>query len=140
MTGCGARKPGNSREGFSASLLAEIAALLEQLAGTGVGGAIDLRSLPMDTEERAGLEMFLGQGEVDAKLSTAGSSEVRETKYPGVWWVRHHGVDGRITSELIEVTLVPEILKTHRDDLPGGLQRLCEDMDRQFEFQSGENE
>lgn len=141
MTACGNPAKPCAEESFAESLIREIEHLLGVLADTGEGGAIDLRSLPMTDEDRAGLEVFLGQGEVDARLTTAGGSEVRETKYPGVWWICHRGADGRISSEIIEITLIPEILKTHMDDLPGGLKRLKEDIkSRQFEFQSGENE
>ncbi len=141
MTQCGNPAAIGPEESFTDSLISEIEHLLNQLANRGESGAIDLRSLPMSTEDRAELEAFLGEGEVEARLTTAGGSEVRETKYPGVWWIRHQGADGRTSSEIIEITLMPEIMKTHVDDLPGGLNRLREDSEsRQFEFQSGENE
>lgn len=141
MTLCDTRPSRSAEESFTNSLITEISTLLSRLAETGEAGAVDLHSLPLSQNDRAELEAFLGQGEVNAKLSIAGTSEVRETKYPGVWWICHRGADDRITNEVIEITLVPEILKTHRDDLPIGLQRLGEDIDsRQFDFQSGENE
>ena len=141
MTQCGAPAAAGPEESFAESLILEIAHLLDRLAGSGASGAIDLRSLPMSEADRAELEDFLGRGEVEATLSTAGGSDVRETGYPGVWWICHRGSDGRISSETIEITLIPEILKAHMDDLPIGLKRLREDIEnRQFEFQSGENE
>lgn len=141
MTGCEAALAGGPEQSFTASLLGEIAHLLGQLAASGTGGAIDLRSLPLQAADREALERALGRGEVEARLTTAGGSEVFETTYPGVWWVRHRGADGRISSETIEVTLIPEILKTHADDLAGARGRLAEAIEnRLFEFQAGEVE
>ena len=39
--------------------------------------------------DRDQLEQLLGRGEVQARLEIAGPSEIWETAYAGVWWVRH---------------------------------------------------
>ena len=69
--------------------------MLEALAESGQAGSIDLRSLPLSDADRAQLEELLGRGEVQAKLDLAGASEVWETTYPGVWWIRHKGAGGQ---------------------------------------------
>lgn len=103
--------------GLHQPVLREIADLLEHYSQTGKAGAIDLRSMPMSDDDRAELENALGRGEVAAQLNLAGQSEVWETRFAGVWWVRHKGNDGRIAAEIIEVTNMPAILKSDPADM-----------------------
>ncbi|MBX5454933.1 MAG: hydrogenase expression/formation protein [Acidobacteriia bacterium] len=122
-----ARSPaGSLRTGVAQAVLSEIALLLENLAATGQAGAIDLRSLPLTEADRAELEEHLGRGEVEARLAVVGASEVWETAYAGVWWIRHLGAEGEIASETIAVTRVPEILMTHPADVEAAAARLQE--------------
>jgi hydrogenase-1 operon protein HyaF len=114
------------KTGMAQSLLQEIADRLSDLAKTGETSAIDLRSLPMTPADRDELEERLGRGDVEATLDVAGKSEVRETHYPGVWWVRHFGTGDAVASERIEITAVPEILVTHAADIAAGSKRLRE--------------
>ena len=116
------------RTGMADSLMQEIARLLAALAQTGEPSAIDLRSLPMTATDRAELEERLGQGDIAAALVVAGRSEVWETRYSGVWWVRHFGADEKIAAERIEITQVPEILLTHADDIAAASARLHADL------------
>lgn len=106
------------------ALLREIEALLAELAARGQTGRIDLRSLPLCPGDDTRLAAALGAGEVDAVVQAAGDTRVRETGVAGVWWVTHANADGETVAEFIEVTPVPEILKTHPDDVRAGLQRL----------------
>ncbi|MBL8566647.1 MAG: hypothetical protein JNM89_13095 [Hyphomicrobiaceae bacterium] len=112
--------------GMAGAVLNEIAELLEHFAKTGEETIVDLRGLPMTDADRAALEDALGQGEVTAVVDVAGPSEVWETSYAGVWWVRHRGADERITSEEIVVTRVPAILLSHSDDVRASASRLRE--------------
>jgi hydrogenase-1 operon protein HyaF len=105
-------------------VLREIHARLESFAATGQTGAIDLAGMPLTRADREALEAFLGRGEVSATLDVAGRSEIWETAYSGVWWVRHWGGDA-VASELIEFTAIPEILKTDRTDAAGAVKRLA---------------
>ena len=114
--------------GLAEAVLCEIAALLARFAGTGEAGAIDLRGLPMTEADRARLESRLGHGEVRAEVVVAGRSEVWETSYAGVWWVRHRGADDRVAAEEIVVTRVPDILATHEDDVRAASMRLANDL------------
>ena len=95
----------------------EIAELLAGVAAGGEGGAIDLRSLPMSPDEVSELEAMLGQGEVQATLSLAGPSEIRETGHAGVWWVKHFDSTGAPQSEQIVVARIPDILCADPGDM-----------------------
>jgi hydrogenase-1 operon protein HyaF len=105
-------------------ILREIESLLVRLVEAGESGSIDLRSLPMSDAEREELHAQLGEGEVVATVEAMGASEVRETALAGVWWVTHRGADGAVVAEFIEVTSVPEILKTHPADVRAALGQV----------------
>jgi hydrogenase-1 operon protein HyaF len=115
--------------GMALSVLAEIGRMLETLTESGQADSIDLRSLPLSDVDRAQLEEVLGRGEVQAKLDIAGESEVWETTYPGVWWIRHCGADRKIASEEISVCAIPEILITHPVDIKAAAGRLREELE-----------
>ena len=115
--------------GMALSVLAEIGRMLEALSESGQAGAIDLRSLPLSDVDRAQLEEVLGRGEVRAELELAGNSEVWETTYPGVWWIRHRGAGDKIATEEISVCTIPEILMTHPVDIKAAAGRLREELE-----------
>jgi hydrogenase-1 operon protein HyaF len=108
-------------------ILREIESLLARLVARGESGSIDLRSLPLSEAEREELRARLGEGEVRASVQAAGESEICETGVHAVWWVTHRNTDGVMAAEFIEVTPVPEILKTHPADMRAALARLGED-------------
>ncbi len=112
------------RTGLAQSLMQEIAQLLDAYSERGEESAIDLRSLPMTPADRTELEERLGRGDVAAMLDVAGVSEIWETAYPGVWWVRHLGADDKIAAERIEIAAVPEILLAQTDDIAAAAARL----------------
>jgi hydrogenase-1 operon protein HyaF len=115
--------------GMAYSILAEIGQLLTALSERGEAGAIDLRSLPMTDADRGQLEEILGRGEVRAKLDLADASEIWETSYNGVWWIRHKGAGDKIATEEIAVTPVPEILMAHPADIAAASRRIRQDLD-----------
>jgi hydrogenase-1 operon protein HyaF len=115
--------------GMAHALLPEIAESLARLARSGEPGSIDLRSLPLSDGDRSALAQRLGRGEVVAHLEVAGSTEIWETSYPGVWWVRHLGMDGKVACEQIEICPIPEILITHSTDIQAAAARLRDDLD-----------
>jgi len=117
--------------GMARSVLAEIGQRLNELSETGRSTVISLRGLPMTRTDRAQLEESLGRGEVFASLELAGASEVWETRYPGVWWIRHRGAGGQIVCEEIAVTPIPDILKTHPEDIRMAAVRLSDELARQ---------
>lgn len=115
--------------GMALSVLTETLQMLEALAGSGETGSIDLRSLPLSDADRAELEEVLGRGEVQAQMDLAGESEVWETSYPGVWWIRHKGAGGKIATEVISVCRIPEILMTHPVDIEAAAARLKQELE-----------
>ena len=106
------------------ALLAEIAARLEKLDDHGETGMIDLNSLPLAPGEYEQLRQTLGQGEVTARIEAIGPSEIIETRYPGVWWVTHYNVEGDIVADMLEITAIPEIIKSRPEDIRAGLELL----------------
>ena len=106
------------------ALLAEIAARLEKLEDDGETGMIDLNSLPLAPGEYEQLRQALGQGEVSARIEAIGASEIIETRYPGVWWVTHYNVEGDIVADTLEITAIPEIIKSQPEDIRTGLEFL----------------
>ena len=106
-------------------LLNEIRHALERLLATGESSAIDLRSIPLAPGEEEQIEAALGAGEIRAELDAMGPSEIRETGYPGVWLVTHYNVDRQLMGKFIEITRVPDLLKSQDADIADGLQRLA---------------
>ncbi len=106
------------------ALLAEIAARLERLAGEGVASSVDINRLPFAPGEYEQLRSLLGTGEVSARIEALGPSEVVETRFPGVWWVTHYNVEGDIIADTLEITMLPEILKSQPADVQAGLALL----------------
>lgn len=110
--------------GNAPPVLKEITALLEQLNKTGEGGCIDLASLPFSSADRKWLIDALGEGPVKININAGGPTTIVETASPGVWWVVHHNEQNTQTGEFIEVSLVPEIVPSHPDDVYSGIKKL----------------
>ena len=106
-------------------LLNEIRHALEKLLATGESSAIDLRSIPLAPGEEDQIVEALGEGELSAELDAMGPSEIRETGYPGVWLVTHYNADRQLMGRFIEITRVPDLLKSQDADIAQGLQRLA---------------
>ena len=110
--------------GNTDAILHEILALLEAFVATGQTGAIDLHSLPLTVADYEVLRTTLGDGEVHAHINVIGKTEVRETLYPGVWWLTYYNMEEDIVADLLEVTTIPEILKSPAEDVREGLACL----------------
>lgn len=115
------------------ALLAEIAAQLERLVRDGQAGSIDLNSMPFAPGEYSELRLLLGEGDVAAHLEAIGPSEVVETRYPGVWWVTHYNVEGDIIADSIEITHIPEILRSQPADIEEGLASLHAELEKKVQ-------
>jgi hydrogenase-1 operon protein HyaF len=122
----GAGGSGGGLGGGVTAILSELVSLLERLATGQHCAAIDLRSLPMSAQDRVELRRALGEGEVQATLNAEGISNIRETQVPGVWWVEHHDRQGELMAELIEVTLMPQILMSALEEIAAGACALRE--------------
>jgi hydrogenase-1 operon protein HyaF len=106
------------------ALMHEIAGLLEAWIRDGEGAAIDLRSLPLSLGDHEELEAALGVGAVTASVDAIGVSDVRESRYAGVWRVTHRNEAGQVVGDLIEVCEAPAILRAPPEDAAEGLTRL----------------
>jgi hydrogenase-1 operon protein HyaF len=107
-------------------LLFELAGLLEAWLQKGEAASIDLRSLPLTRGDYEELTAALGEGVVSASVDAIGASEVRESRYPGVWRVTHRNEAGEVVADLIEVCEAPEIIRAPAEDAADGLIRLRE--------------
>ena len=110
--------------GMATALLNELKDHLRRLAEAGESNSVDLLSLPMTEADINELADHLGVGEVKATINSIGSSSIRETAYRGIWWITHYGDDGKVLSELIEITQVPEILVTHMDEIRHSVEAM----------------
>jgi len=118
----------------TSALLQEILNMLDALCRQGESNSIDIRSLPLSPAEYEFLEVFFGEGEVSARINALGLSEIRETRFPGIWWIRHLNAQDELIAELIEVTTLPEMLKTQMPDLyqsNDALRRYIEELQTQ---------
>jgi len=99
------------------SILIEIQHGLKQFHQNGHKRIIDLGSIPMPSYERNKLLQLLGQGEVSIALSSLGESEIYETQLSAVWVIKHRDEQGDISAMLVEITRIPEIVLSQKDDI-----------------------
>ena len=107
-------------------ILNEIVHALDRLIDSDEATTIDLAGLPFAPGEIDALEASLGSGEVSAQLDALGTSIIRETLYPGVWWIEHRNVYDEVVGRYLEVTRMPEILSSQVADICAGRARLSE--------------
>ncbi len=107
-------------------ILNEILHALDRLIDNDEATTIDLAGLPFAPGEIDALEASLGSGEVAAQLDALGTSIIRETLYPGVWWIEHRNVYDEVVGRYLEVTRMPEILSSQVVDICAGRARLGE--------------
>jgi len=110
-------------------ILHEIRHALRNFLETGESSIIDLRSIPLAPNEEETIIDTLGRGEVHARLNALGPSEIYETQYAGVWLVTHYNETNNIVSRFIEITELPDILKSQHEDMSYALQRLAEELE-----------
>lgn len=115
--------------GNAAPLLHEIKHALTRLLDDGSESIIDLGAIPFAPGDERVLDNVLGVGEVQAILTIMGESHVRETTVPGVWRVDHLDENAEFQSRFIEITFLPKILKSQREDVERGVETLSERLD-----------
>ena len=109
-------------------ILHEIRHALEKLLNSGESSMIDLRSIPLAPGEEETIINTLGRGEVNARLDLLGPSEVYETQFAGVWLVTHYNENDSIVSRFIEVTEMPDVLKSQPEDVAHSLDELVTEL------------
>ena len=105
-------------------ILHEIRHALEKLSISGETSIIDLRCIPLAPGEEETIIDTLGHGEVHARLDVLGPSEIYETQFSGVWLVTHYNEADNIVSRFIEVTELPDVLKSQREDIIHALKEF----------------
>jgi hydrogenase-1 operon protein HyaF len=105
-------------------LLHEIRHALKRLTNGEEGTTIDLKSLPLAPGEEERIEATLGTGEVRAEVDALGPTLIQETSYPGVWLTTHKNADDAVVARFIEVTYIPELLRSQPEDIDAGIDRL----------------
>ena len=115
---------GNELTRNVAPLLHEVRHALAKLVDSGECSIIDLRSIPLAPGEEETIIETLGHGEVHARLEALGPSEIYETRFAGVWLVTHFNEDGSIVSRFIEVTEIPGVLESQREDIALAISAL----------------
>jgi len=116
--------PGSVATGNVGPLLHEVRHALQELLTSGVETVIDLRAIPLGPGEEERIAQTLGRGEVQVRLSVLGTSEIFETRYPGVWMSMHRNQDGAVIGRYIEVCMVPPLVRSQQEDIQVGLQAL----------------
>ena len=111
-------------------LLHEIRHALQDLADNGKTAIIDLRSIPLAPGEEEKIVATLGNGEVQAQIDALGPSEIYETRYPGVWLVTHYNEAEDVIGRFIEITDMPEILRSQADEIRQSCVSLTEYLER----------
>jgi len=118
------RVESNLSTGNVLPLLYEIRHAIEWLIETGEETVIDLRSIPLAPGEEEQIEKALGHGEVSVQMDALGPSRIVETAIPGAWLVSHLNSEDEIMGRVIEVTIIPSILKSQIPDMREGLKQL----------------
>lgn len=105
-------------------ILNEIKHGLDRLLEGGHATIIDLQRMPFYVHDERYLRDVLGEGEVSATINTLGKSTVRESGVAGVWWITHYDEAGFVLGKYIEVTIVPQVLRSQQQDIRRGLRKL----------------
>jgi hydrogenase-1 operon protein HyaF len=112
-------------------LLHEIRHALAALLESGKTSIIDLRSIPLAPGEEEAIIEALGKGEINARLEALGPSDIYETRFAGVWLISHYNEDRMVVSRFIEITELPAILGSQREDMATALETLNEELQKQ---------
>ena len=115
-----------THHGNALPILHEILHALQTLIEEHESTTIDLLAIPFAPGDEEQLLEMLGRGEIEVRLNSLGTSEIWESRYQGVWVIEHkNALDERIALQ-IEVTQVPEILKSHTSDISDSISRLSD--------------
>ena len=109
-------------------LLKEIQHALQKLLEQNQSTCIDLNSLPFSPDDEQALRGQLGQGEIKAELNSLGVSHIWETQISGVWWVEHFNAENQKTNQYLEITWIPDILKSQQEDVKDSLAQLMNEI------------
>ena len=106
------------------AILSELQTKLKALIDQGDTDSIDLRTLPMFPGDYEQLKETLGYGEINVSIDAMGPTEIYETAVPGIWWITHYNSNDENIAEYIEITALPEMLKTDPQEIEQGRSKL----------------
>jgi len=106
------------------AILNELHFKLKALIEQDQNDSIDLRTLPLFPGDYELLKETLGYGEVHVTIEAMGPTEIYETAIPGIWWVTHYNSQDENVAEYIEITPLPELIKTSQQDIKQAEQQL----------------
>ncbi|MGD9387744.1 MAG: hydrogenase expression/formation C-terminal domain-containing protein [Gammaproteobacteria bacterium] len=112
--------------GNALPLLHEIRHALARLIESGEPTVIDVQSIPMGPGDMSRLLDALGEGEVRAEFESLGKTVIRESRYAGAWIIEHLNGSGGVAGRFIEITWVPSLLQSQREDVEAGLEALAD--------------
>jgi len=110
----------------SLPILHEIRHGLKRLAATGESTLIDLNSIPFGPGDESRLLELLGDGEVKAEVSALGPTRVWESAIAGVWIIDYRNLEEQRLALHIEITNIPDILRTQPQDVEDAIRTLDE--------------
>ena len=102
----------------------EIRHALALFLSAGKTSVIDLEAVPFGPGDKEQLLRWLGEGEVTAELNALGRSRVWESRFPGIWVIDHYNPQEERMTLQVEITDIPELLRSQHEDLEGSLERL----------------
>jgi hydrogenase-1 operon protein HyaF len=114
------------------AILNELQFKLKTLIEQGNNDSIDLRTLPLFPGDYELLKETLGYGEIHVSIEAMGPTEIYETAIPGIWWVTHYNSQDENVAEYIEITELPELIKTDPVEIQQAgarLQQLIDNYD-----------
>ena len=110
--------------GNALPILHEIRHGLRRLNETDEPTLIDLHALPFGPGDEERLLALLGRGEVEAQIDALGPTRVWESAFPGVWLVDHRNAEDERLALHIEISRIPEILRSQSEDIADAIVRL----------------
>jgi hydrogenase-1 operon protein HyaF len=110
--------------GNTLPILHEVRHGLHRLSETGEATVIDLHALPFGPGDEERLLALLGHGEVEAQIDALGPTRVWESAFPGVWLLDHRNAEDERLALHIEISRVPEILRSQSEDIADAIVRL----------------
>jgi len=106
------------------AILNELQFKLKALIEQDHNDSIDLRTLPLFPGDYELLKETLGYGEIHVTIEAMGPTEIYETAILGIWWVTHYNSQDENVAEYIEITALPELIKTSEQDIKQAEQQL----------------
>jgi len=110
--------------GNALPLLHEIRHGLQRLSESGESSLIDLHAVPFGPGDEDRLLRFLGRGEAQAEINALGLTRISESVFAGVWLVDHRNANDERIAFQIEITSIPEILRSQPQDVHVALEAL----------------